>query len=331
MSEDDSPLPKGRKPCPKQPTLTPSPSPEAKRAVPPSPARRSLIMQSRFLEGEAADADADDASEYSQDDRHLPDLSYVTQGSHPDGDPAFYMESLGSQVSQLGFGIPMNQLRHEAFRSSYDPAVRRLAGPNFQGNVCPSGHECRSRTFANDGHSCDNCSLAIVAGSTGERCKVCDFDLCATCVDNDNNVYKTAVALASRVPPDAPETSAAVSASAPFDLCATKASVAPYTAAAQILSAPSDLCATKASVAPQPVPAPGTSGVASRMKLKRPSSDVAVQATAPPPLTLQALKSSPSPTPPTMIDMSVQTTAPPPLTLQDLRDEMRALLLGLGF
>jgi hypothetical protein len=37
--------------------------------------------------------------------------------------------------------------------------------------------------YRSDGHHCDHCSLSIVAGSSGERCKVCDFDLCFSCAE----------------------------------------------------------------------------------------------------------------------------------------------------
>jgi len=55
-------------------------------------------------------------SDNSQDDRHLPNLSYVTDGSHTDGEQELYIASLNSQASQLGFGTPLHHRRRERFR-----------------------------------------------------------------------------------------------------------------------------------------------------------------------------------------------------------------------
>ena len=62
------------------------------------------------------DGDSVSGSENSQDDRHLPNLSYVTDGSHTDGEQEVYIASLNSQASQLGFGTPLHHRRRERFR-----------------------------------------------------------------------------------------------------------------------------------------------------------------------------------------------------------------------
>ena len=208
MSDSDSPPPKGRKPLPTPPILTPSPGSDArsvgarvKRAVPPSPgsgvpsvdseesslieadspvsrqdlprrlqrreqriqtSRRQQQLTNPFLDLQAKEGEEGDSvsgSENSEDDRynprlplqfsqmltsllihrHLPDLSYLTQGkrfvpavvltftcadfnvtstsgSYSDGDPALYMQSMGSQAEDLGFGTPLHQLRRGTFR-----------------------------------------------------------------------------------------------------------------------------------------------------------------------------------------------------------------------
>lgn len=102
-------------------------------------------------------------------------------GSHSDGDRAMYVASLGSQASQLGFGAPMARSRRGTFQSSYDPSIRLKAGPNFKGTVCPKGHMCLFRSYGKSIRYCDECDLEIADGSVGERCSVCDFDLCPEC------------------------------------------------------------------------------------------------------------------------------------------------------
>jgi hypothetical protein len=74
----------------------------------------------------------------------------------------------------------MARTRRGTFRSSYDPSIRLRAGPNFIGTVCPEGHMCRFRKYAAI-RFCDECVAEIAAGSVGERCTLCDFDLCPQC------------------------------------------------------------------------------------------------------------------------------------------------------
>jgi hypothetical protein len=66
-------------------------------------------------------------------------------------------------------------------RSSYDPRMLNLAGVDWTGNVCPEGHKCFKCTFHRVRY-CDNCTECIAVGSSGERCKICRFDLCSACV-----------------------------------------------------------------------------------------------------------------------------------------------------
>jgi hypothetical protein len=102
-------------------------------------------------------------------------------GSYSDGDAEIYHASMGSQASQYGFGPPMARLRKGTFQSSFDPSVRMKAGPNFQGRVCPNGHMCEFRTYRKSNRSCDVCEKEIAVGLMGERCFVCDYDLCPDC------------------------------------------------------------------------------------------------------------------------------------------------------
>jgi hypothetical protein len=92
-----------------------------------------------------------------------------------------YNASLGSQAAQLGFRVPMAHVRRGTFQSSYDPSVRFKAGPNFKGTVCPEGHMCMLREYGKSIRFCDVCDLEIAYGSVGERCRICDFDLCPEC------------------------------------------------------------------------------------------------------------------------------------------------------
>ena len=88
---------------------------------------------------------------------------------------------MGSQASQYGFGTPLNRVRRGTFISSYDPAIRLKAGPDFTGRVCPDGHMCRLMEYKNSNRSCDDCKTEIDAGAVGERCLQCEFDLCPGC------------------------------------------------------------------------------------------------------------------------------------------------------
>lgn len=87
-----------------------SQSPSGDVAVQPS--FRHLMLQAV----EDNDGVSVSGTDNSQDDRHLPNLSYVTDGSHTDGEQELYMASLNSQASQLGFGTPLHHRRRERFR-----------------------------------------------------------------------------------------------------------------------------------------------------------------------------------------------------------------------
>ena len=58
------------------------------------------------------------------------------------------------------------------------------AGPNFKGVVCPQGHMCKLKTYRKSNRSCDVCDVEIVAGSIGDRCFLCEYDLCPGCSSN---------------------------------------------------------------------------------------------------------------------------------------------------
>ena len=169
--------------------------------------RRDLTLKCPLLQSQAVEVDengiSQSGSSNSTDDHDLPNLSYVTDGanallhsplfeyiyiqkmhcpgSYSDGDAHIYHASLGSQASEYGFDKPMAQIRREPFQSSYDPEIRMKAGPNFKGHVCPQGHMCRLRLYRKSGRFCDECDQEINEGSSGERCKLCDYDLCPIC------------------------------------------------------------------------------------------------------------------------------------------------------
>ena len=66
-------------------------------------------------------------------------------------------------------------------RSSYDTSpVVHLASYGWVGNVCPDGHKCFRSTF-NKIRFCDSCAKEIPKGASGQRCKMCAFDLCEEC------------------------------------------------------------------------------------------------------------------------------------------------------
>ena len=75
----------------------------------------------------------------------------------------------------------MARTRRGVFESSYDPAVRLKAGSTFKGSVCPRGHKCLPKVYSNNNRSCDACDTEIEAGLIGDRCTLCDYDLCPMC------------------------------------------------------------------------------------------------------------------------------------------------------
>jgi hypothetical protein len=157
-------------------------SPNTLAAINPSNRQQMLdcpLFAHQAKEGESGSSV--EVSGNSEDDRHLPDESYVTQGSYSDGDHGIYMASLTSQGRELGFGTPMHlQRRPVSFRSSFDDDVRLLAWPGYEGPVCPQNHRLKGRTYKKPGRHCDACEEGL-EGRTGFHCKVCDFDLCTIC------------------------------------------------------------------------------------------------------------------------------------------------------
>ena len=146
---------------------------------------RQKMLDCRFIAHQAkegASGSSVEQSANSEDDRHLPDESYCTQGSYSDGDQEMYTASLTSQgARELGFGTPMHHRRRPArFESSYDDAVRLLARPGYEGPVCPQNHRLKRRTYKRSGRECDACK-EVLEGRTGFQCLVCDFDLCRIC------------------------------------------------------------------------------------------------------------------------------------------------------
>jgi hypothetical protein len=75
------------------------------------------------------------------------------------------------------------QCRLSCCRSSFDPAFRNLAGPDWTGEVCPAGHMCPERTYICETitYDCDKCKQRIAVGSDGARCTVCNWDICCAC------------------------------------------------------------------------------------------------------------------------------------------------------
>ena len=150
---------------------------------PPPRSRRDAMLACPFLDHQAKDSD--DSDQNSSDDAQLTDLSYVSQGSsHPNASPSLYLASLGSQAGALGFGSPLANHR-QPFESSYDPHVRHLAPEGYRGNICPDGHRCLDHRFKKTRY-CDECLAEIPAGSVGQRCSICDYDLCSLCCTRSN-------------------------------------------------------------------------------------------------------------------------------------------------
>jgi hypothetical protein len=77
------------------------------------------MLQNPLLDLQAKEGDSGDSvdgTQNSEDDAHLPNLSYVTDGSYSDGDRALYVASLFSQGEALGFGTPLHQTRRGVFQ-----------------------------------------------------------------------------------------------------------------------------------------------------------------------------------------------------------------------
>ena len=152
---------------------------------PPPRSRRDAMLACPFLDHQAKDSE--DSDENSSDDGQMTDLSYVSQGSsHPNASPSLYLASLGSQADALGFGSTLaNHRKLKPFESSYDPHVRLLAPEGYRGNVCPDGHRCLEHRFKKTRY-CDECVAEIPAGTVGQRCSICDYDLCPLCCTRSN-------------------------------------------------------------------------------------------------------------------------------------------------
>jgi len=179
------------------PVPLPAPNPCRKR-----PSQREQFLTSKFFAHQAVEAGSDDeslpGSANSEDDDEESDLSCITDASVSvdDDDMAIYRESLSSQAGVLGFGTPMAGTRRERFKSTFDQS--RTPTSDFTGTICPQNHMCRSRTYRTPNHACDLCDKDIEEGTigichsshslillchmlTGERCSLCDYDLCCEC------------------------------------------------------------------------------------------------------------------------------------------------------
>lgn len=401
-SDDDTPIPNIRKHDPAtdadEPPQTSSQNSSFKRAVPPSPSvpnpehphhntspinvdsttdaqlerpttRRQLMLNCPLLQHQAVEDNGEGSVSQTQnsvDDRDLPDLSYVTQGSYSDGDPELYMISMSSQGHAYGFGTPMHQQRRGNFtyvrdfqlvlcrnltppmndRSSYDPAIRNLAGPGWLGDVCPAGHKCYARFFEHDGrHTCDKCNGAIAAGSTGERCNVCDYDLCCSCIKPVRAPIRAAAG--------DPTPSLALLPTLSMQASEVPPPPSPISGIRHFLPPPSRLQGDEGQMFVRP---------AGRLMLRRPAlpstdavqtvamgtshrnvCDAEVQTSTPPAVVLQntdavhavAIGTSPR----EQADAEVQTCTPTAVVLQDIelvvraviREEVRELLVAMGF
>jgi hypothetical protein len=214
-------------------------------------------------------------------------------------------------------------------RSSYDPAIRNLAGPGWLGDVCTAGHKCHARFFERDGrHTCDMCNGAIAAGSTGARCNVCDYDLCCSCIKPVTAPNQAAAA--------DPTPSLALMPTFSMQPSEVPPPPSPISGIRHFWPPPSRFQSDEGHVFVRP---------AGRLKLRRPALpstdavqndamgtyprnlfDVEVQTSTPPAVVLQ-------------VDAEVQTSTPPAVVLQDielvvracLREEVRELLIALGF
>lgn len=128
MSESpDSPLPKMRKKLPLQPTSSSIASPPVSGIIkrsnitgtPPHwRSRRSLFTSSRFIQDQATEERSDGRSNSSADgdceeeEEGDADDSCVTYGSHSDGSQFIYQAGQSSQAEALGFGVPLDQVRN---------------------------------------------------------------------------------------------------------------------------------------------------------------------------------------------------------------------------
>ena len=339
---NDSPAGKGRKPCPStsEPNefQTPSPGMEAKRRPPSSASaiqplsasassnqplssqtesdeddddmpivtsRRQLLLSNPLFQHQAVE-DRDGlsvvGSDNSIDDRDLPNLSCVTDGSYSDGEKDIYIASLGSQADQLGFGTPLHEQGRERFRSTFDPSFARLAGASWQGMVCPAGHKCLNRQFIREAaHTCDKCAVVISAGTSGGRCKFCDYDICENCFTSGPVIPDVQHLQVQTYVPEQP----VVSLLAHLDI-STVADVAKPTIELFSIFAPRVV----EEVTVPPLLLPVSSRPSGRLSLKKPvkQSVASIQTDdSTPPLAVE------------YVTVSTQTETTPPLTLEDVK------------
>jgi hypothetical protein len=146
---------------------------------PPPKSRRAALLKCPYIDHQAREG-SDGSFENSSDDDDESDLSCVSRGgSHPNGSPALYLASLGSQADALGFGSRLDSHR-QPFESSFDPRLRFITSPDYAGLVCPAGHKCLPHAFKKLRY-CDECVSEIIPGTLGSRCGICGYDLCSPC------------------------------------------------------------------------------------------------------------------------------------------------------
>lgn len=172
-----------------------SSSSDADQQIQPLQSRRNEFLHCTLLETQAKEGNEGNSrscTSNSQDDGSGSDLSYVSPGNHHlNADRHVYLDSLGSQAEQHGFEVPINVTRQEdrvsrrdePWISSFEPAIRYRAPANFDGNVCPEGHQLFKRRYKRT-RWCDTCGNEMIPGSCGESCRACEFyDICSSCAD----------------------------------------------------------------------------------------------------------------------------------------------------
>lgn len=318
----DSPLPKMRKKLPLQPAASSIASPPVSGIIKRSnitatpqhgQSRRSLFLEDEAIEelsdGRSKSSVTDDSEEEEEDDA---DDSCVTHGSYSDGDQEIYQAGQSSQAEAYGFGVPLHHTRHQ----NRIPLVDALESKILE----TKNNRRLARAAA--------AAVALAAPLSPQHLSI-------------------ALSLAAPLSPQhSSAAAAAVAISAPFPIFVRKLVAHPSLPtdrrSPQRVVIPQSPLRTSTGVTHSPCPRDKSSTEISRLIVPQTppqtSAPVAPSPKLKPPSRMKLPRALP-----TTRDISSQTvsaicsastqTSPwdAPVTLSDLREEIRTLLVGLGF
>jgi hypothetical protein len=314
----DSPLPKMRKKLPLQPAASSIASPPVSGIIKRSNitatpqhghSRRSLFLEDEAIEelsdGRSKSSATDDSEEEEEDDA---DDSIVTNGSYSDGDQAIYQAGQSSQAEAYGFGVPLHHTRHQ----NRIPLVDAL-----ESRILETKNNRRLTKAA-------AAAAALAAPLSPQHLSIA-FSLAAPLSPQHSSAAAAAVAIPAPFPIFVRKL--VTHPSLPTDRRSPQRVVIPQSPLRTGLThspCPRDKSSTEISrlIVPQ-TPPPTSAPVAPSPKLKPPSRMK---------LSRGLTRDISSQTVSAVCSASTQTDPwDAPVTLSDLREEIRTLLVGLGF